>query len=217
VWYFFAQSVCLLCLLAQAVFAEAPVASESEQQALIAQGEIKSVTCVACHQADGNSIVPAWPKLAGQHEAYLLKQLKAFHAGETGPRNEPSMYAMVAALTDEDFKALAAYYAAQSMSEAKTPEQFVSLGERLYRGGDLKRGIPACMGCHGPAGMGLKAANIPRLSSQHAESTLAQLQHYRNDNRKTDPQGMMREIAKRLTEKEMTAVSHYVAGLYDAS
>lgn len=176
-------------------------------------GQTKVETCVACHSTDGNSIMPNWPKLAGQHQSYLVKQLKEFKMGESGPRYDPQMVGMVAALSEQDMADIAAFYNEQQQTKGKAKAEYVALGEKLYRGGDLSKGIPACSACHGPRGLGNALAKYPRLSGQHAEYTETQLKNFQSGARKNDPSGMMQSIAKLMTEDEMKAVSSYIEGL----
>lgn len=172
-------------------------------------------TCVACHGVDGNSTTPLWPKIAGQSQQYFIKQMRDFQKGESGKRYDPSMSGMVAGLSEEDFVALADYYASQEIMLGAVPEQWVSLGEQLYRGGDRGRGVPACSGCHAPSGQGNAPAGFPRLSGQHPEYIIEQLKKFQNGQRSNDPNGMMQDIAKRMTPEQMEAVAHYVSGLYE--
>lgn len=180
----------------------------------IEAGKSKTQTCVACHGPDGNSVVPNWPKIAGQYENYLDKQLKDFRAGEKGPRYEASMYAMVAALSDQDIADLSAFYASQKQTMGKAKAEYVALGERLYRGGNMQTGVSACMACHGPAGEGNEAAKFPKLAGQHATYIENQLIAFREGKRKNSPNGMMESISHRMSSDEMKAVSSYVEGLH---
>lgn len=177
-----------------------------------AAGQSKSATCVACHGVDGNSTNPEWPKLAGQHADYLSKQLADFKQGET--RSNAVMAPMVAELSPEDMDDLGAYYASQSATGGVANEEYVSLGEQIYRGGNLDSGLPACMACHGPSGSGVRGAGFPVLAGQHATYTANQLLMFRESERSNDRNAMMRQIAQRMTEEEIKAVSEYIAGLY---
>jgi cytochrome c553 len=173
-----------------------------------------STVCAGCHAADGNSVAAANPKLAGQHPDYLYKQLKNFKVPDGNPdRKNPIMGGMVAALTDEDMKGLASYFAVQKLKpeSAKDPKS-VEAGQKLYRAGDAAKGLPACAGCHGPAGAGIPA-QFPRISGQYAEYTEAQLKAFRAGERANDPNQMMRMIAIKMTDPEIKAVADYIAGL----
>ncbi len=169
-----------------------------------------AATCVACHGADGNSVNPIWPNLAGQHASYLVAQLKAF---KSGAREELSMTAMVAPLSDDDIIELADYYAGLQPYAGIADAELVELGAAIYRGGRVDAGVPACMACHGPSGAGNPPAGYPTLSGQHAAYTSAQLQLYKKGERSTDPAAMMRTIAARLSDEQIEAVASYIAGL----
>lgn len=183
-----------------------------------AAGETKSVTCVACHGADGNAPTDLYPKLAGQHPKYLEKQLKEFKlAMETGGekgRNNAIMGGMVAGLTEQDMADLAAFYGSKAMSPATTPADVVEAGQKLYMGGDAARGIPSCTACHGPRGEGTELSGFPKLSSQHPAYLKAQLELFRSGERNNDMNGMMHDIAKKLTDEDIAILSKYIAGLH---
>jgi len=171
--------------------------------------------CGACHGTDGNSQIPVNPKLAGQHAEYLYKQLKNFKSegGAPAERANPIMGGMAAGLSDADMKGLSSYFASQTLKpESAKNKASVELGQKLWRAGDLKRGIPACAACHGPAGAGLPA-QYPRLSGQFADYTEAQLRAFRAGERANDPAKMMRTIALKMTDPEIKAVADYAAGL----
>lgn len=173
-------------------------------------GEAKTAVCLACHGPAGNSVVPTWPKLAGQHPQYLYKQLMDF---KSGARVNESMSPQVLALHEQDFADLSAYYATQIQSGGVTDPAAVELGGRLFRGGNLETGVPACSGCHGAAGAGLGAAKFPRLAGQHAAYVESSLRLYRSGGRANDPNGMMREVAARMTDAEIAAVAQFAQGL----
>jgi cytochrome c553 len=177
-----------------------------------AAGQAKAATCAACHGPDGNSANPEWPKIAGQHAGYLERQLMAFKDGKE--RNNAMMAGMVAPLSEQDMKNLAAYYAGLSMNGGFAAEELAGAGEQLYQGGNPDTGVPACMSCHGPAGEGDPLGGFPRLAGQHAAYTRAQLEAYRTGARATDPKAMMREIALKMTPGEMAAVASYINGLH---
>ena len=184
----------------------------SAQDGDVAAGKAKAATCAACHGPDGNSTNPEWPKIAGQHAAYIARQLEHFKVGKA--RNNAMMTGMVAALSEKDMKDLGAFYAAQAMSGGFAEEALAKAGEKLYRAGNPATGIPACMSCHGPAGAGDPLAGFPRLAGQHATYTQMQLEGFRTGARTTDPRRMMRDIALKMTPDEMAAVSSYIAGLH---
>lgn len=182
----------------------------------LAKGQqIASTICAACHGTDGNSPLPANPRLAAQHPAYLYKQLKDFKAEGANPpaRVSPIMNGMVAALSDEDMKNVAAYYASQVVKgEAAKNQDTIALGQKLYRGGDSAKGLPACAACHGPAGSGIPA-QFPRIGGQFAEYTEAQLKAFRDGTRANDSNRMMRAVAIKMTDAEIKALADYMAGL----
>ena len=181
-------------------------------------GKAKSAVCAACHGPDGNSMIELNPKIAGQHENYLVKQLTEFRlASSTGGaegRNNAVMNGMAAALSDQDIADLAAYFSSQEAKPGATPENFVAPGEALYRGGDAARGVTACIACHGPQGNGMQLAGFPDISGQHASYTAAQLKAFRAGERHNDMNGMMRDIASKLTDEDIEILSNYVAGLH---
>lgn len=180
----------------------------------IEAGKAKSATCTACHGADGNSMVDIYPKIAGQHADYIYKQLKDFKAGESSGRADPVMAGMVMALSDQDMKDLSVFFASNTTKAGATPEDVIEVGEKLYRGGDLERGIPACQACHGPRGVGQSLAGFPKVSFQHPAYIKAQLEKFRNGQRANDMNGMMGDIAKKLTDKDIEILSKYMAGLH---
>jgi len=176
-----------------------------------AAGETKSASCAGCHGPGGVSANPDWPKLAGQHAGYLEKQLADFKSGK---RTNATMAPMAAPLSDQDIVDVSAYFASQKMSTGTAADETqAALGERLYRGGNKDSSVPACMGCHGPAGLGMGAAGFPALSGQHAAYTAASLRNFRTGSRSNDYNGMMRDIASRMSEAEIDAVAQYIAGL----
>ncbi|MBK9614761.1 MAG: cytochrome c4 [Uliginosibacterium sp.] len=171
--------------------------------------------CAACHLADGNSTNPQYPKLAGQHQEYLLKQLRNFKsvAGKPVERNNAVMLGMATPLTDDDMKGLAVYFSQQKLKpDAAKNKETLMLGQKLWRAGDASKGLPACAGCHGPNGLGIPA-QYPRLQGQFAEYVEAQLKSFRLGERANDPNGMMRAVASRMTDAEIKAVADYTAGL----
>ena len=177
--------------------------------------QIAGQVCASCHASDGNSAAPANPKIAGQFPEYLHKQLADFKAkGEKKPARESAiMTPMVANLSDADMKSLAAFYAGQKLRPAAASDkELAGLGQKIWRGGISSSNVPACAGCHGPAGAGIPA-QYPRLSGQFAEYIAAQLKGFKEGARANDPNGMMRGVAARMTDREIRAVAEYVAGL----
>ena len=176
---------------------------------------IAAQVCAACHAADGNSIGPANPKIAGQVPEYLHKQLADFKAqgGKKAVRENAVMSGMVANLSEADMKNLAAYYSGQRLKPAAAADkELAALGQKLWRGGNAQTGVPACAGCHGPTGAGIPA-QYPRVAGQYSEYLAAQLRAFKDGGRANDPNGMMRGVAARLSEREIKAVAEYAAGL----
>ncbi|WP_116474679.1 c-type cytochrome [Zobellella maritima] len=178
-------------------------------------GKAKAATCVACHGADGNSPTDMYPKLAGQHASYLEKQLVEFKSAASGGagRSNAIMAGMVMPLSEQDMADLAAYFASESVTPVAVSEDVIEQGAALYQGGDIERGITACIACHGPRGEGLESAKFPRISGQHPAYVAAQLKAFRAGERDNDPNGMMRDIAKKLTDQDIEILSQYVVGL----
>ena len=201
------------------LFATSLIAHASEEakgKADPAKGKLVAESiCVACHGADGNSASSANPHLAGQVEEYIYKQLKNFKSvdGKPAARNNAIMAGMAAALSDDDMKNVAAWFASQKQKPAAAKDETkIALGQKIWRQGDFMKGVPACAGCHGPAGAGLPA-QYPRLAGQFPEYTEAQLKSFRTEERANDPEKMMRMIGAKLSDVEIKAVSEYAAGL----
>jgi cbb3-type cytochrome c oxidase subunit III len=175
----------------------------------LAQGSARfAAVCAACHGADGNSGVPANPKLAQQHPEYLIKQLQEFKSGK---RTSPIMSAMAAQLSDADMKNVAYWVGSQKAKPGFAKDkELVTLGERIYRGGIADRQVAACAGCHSPDGAGIPS-QYPRLSGQQADYAVAQLVGFRDGTRKNSAQ--MMQVAAKLNDREIRAVADYVAGL----
>lgn len=174
----------------------------------LAKGQEKAATCMACHTADGTRGAPANPILQGQHAEYIVKQLTEFKAGK---RANPVMSGMAAALTPEDMVNIAAFYNSKpAVAGAARNKDTVALGEKIYRGGIAAKQVPACAGCHTPTGAGMPA-QYPRLGGQHGDYTEAQLVAFRAGTRGNSSQ--MSAIAARMSDKEIKAVSDYIAGL----
>ncbi len=174
-------------------------------------GKAKAGVCAACHGADGNSVNPVWPKLAGQGQKYLAKQLRDF---KSGTRKNINMAPMASPLSDTDIDNLAAYYSIQERKPGSADKALVALGEKLYRGGKPDQGMAACMACHGPTGAGNPAAGYPALSGQHADYTRLQLEAFRHGDRRNDPAGMMRAEAAKLSDEDIKALASYISGLH---
>jgi cytochrome c553 len=178
----------------------------------VEKGKQLSASCAACHGADGNSVAPTFPKLAGLGERYIVKQLSDF---KSGARNNPIMLGMAAGLNEEQMADLGAYFSAQKTTNGAVAKDKVELGARIFKAGNAATGVPACLACHGPAGAGVAAAGFPRLAGQHADYIKTQLNAFQDDVRTNDGDNkMMRDIAGRMSKKEIEAVSAYVQGLY---
>jgi cytochrome c553 len=174
-------------------------------------GKTLSAACGACHGADGNSLAPSFPKLAGQGERYLVKQLKDF---KSGARANPIMAGQVAGLNEQQMADISAYFASQTGTTGQAKADLVELGERLFRAGNEEKGIPACMACHGPSGKGMAGAGFPALAGQHAGYIKAQLNAFSAETRTNDGESrMMRDVARRMHNEEIEAVSSYIQGL----
>ncbi len=176
--------------------------------------QIAATVCVACHGPDGNSPIPQNPNLAGQVPQYITKQLANFkNADKPSGRKNAIMQGMVATLTDEDMKSLGTFYAAQAPKPGTASDKaLAALGEKLWRGGDAARGIPACSGCHSPNGAGIPA-QYPRLAGQYAEYLAAQLKAFRAGERQNDPNRMMQMVAVKMSDQDIAAVAQYSQGL----
>ena len=191
------------------------LATSAQAQDLAKAQNTANQACAACHAGDGNSTAPANPKIAGQIAEYLHKQLVDFkpQGGKKPARESAIMLGMVANLSEADMKGLAAFYAGQKLKPAAASDkELAALGQKLWRGGDAANGVPACAGCHGPAGAGIPA-QYPRLAGQYKEYIAEQLKAFKEGTRANDPNGMMRAVAARLSEREVRAVAEYAAGL----
>ncbi|MGH1374264.1 MAG: c-type cytochrome [Cellvibrionaceae bacterium] len=187
-----------------------------------AAGEGKVAVCAACHGADGNSPAPNFPKLAGLGEKYLTKQLQDIKAGK---RNIVEMTGLLDGKSEQDLADLAAFYNDQTLQLSGAKEMKVKvnagidvdalkLGAKVYRAGNTETGVPSCMGCHSPRGLGNEGAGFPRLGGQYAEYIAKQLRHFRAGERTNDGDSkIMRGVAEHMTDAEIDAVSNYVSGL----
>jgi cytochrome c553 len=191
-------------------------------------GESKAAVCTACHGSDGNSPVPMYPKLAGQSEAYIARQLALF---KDGSRVDPIMVGFASVLSSQDMNDLGAFFASQSVTPgiaddsviAEGPnadKKFFEVGQKLYRGGDTARGIPACMACHGPTGRGNPGVPYPAIGGQHATYTALHLNGFRAGTawgRDDELNTIMVDVAKQLTDEEIQALASYIEGLHGAN
>lgn len=175
-------------------------------------GKAKSVTCAACHGADGNSVNPLWPSIAGQHASYIVAQLGHF---KSGARVNALMSSQAINLSEEDMRDLAAFYSAQKPAVKTVPDaNLVPKGQAIYRAGNSDSGVSACIACHGPTGAGNPASQYPLLHGQYAAYTAKTLRDYKSGARDYNRlSGMMQEIAGRMTEDEINAVAAYIQGL----
>ena len=171
--------------------------------------------CQSCHGLDGQAPLTEFPKLANQQATYLSKSLRDYQQGLTGPRPDPIMTPIALDLSPADRANLIAYLSTQAATNDAVNPQYLNLGQKLYRAGDVERHIPSCAACHGPAGRGNLEATYPQLAGQNKAYVLKQLQLFALDQRKSDPQGMMRDIAKRLNPQDQMAVASFISGLHD--
>lgn len=202
--FFIRAAVSILAVISLPAFAEGDASA----------GQAKSAICGACHGADGNSVVPNWPKLAGQHADYLVRQ---FTLIKSGARTVPEMVGIVASMSDQDSRDIAAWFSSQTNNGGVADPSVVALGQRIYQAGNVESGVPACMSCHGPAGEGNPLAGYPALAGQHAMYTSKMLtafragDHWGDDDR---PSVVMNGVAARLGSEEIEAVASYIQGLY---
>ena len=203
-----ARYLLLGALAAFAHVASAATAAAPAAKPDLAKGQAVAQVCAACHTADGSRGSPANPIIAGQHPEYIAKQLAEFKSGK---RNNAIMKGFATALSNEDMRNVAAFYASKSAKPgfAKNKE-LVTLGEKIYRGGIADKAVPACAGCHSPNGAGIPA-QYPRMGGQHADYTEAQMVAFRGGARANSAQ--MVTIAAKLSDREIKAVSDYIAGL----
>jgi cytochrome c553 len=213
------RTVCLLLAMASA--------SSAFAKGDAAAGATKAVACFACHGANGNSVNPHWPKLAGQNAAYIERQLKLFHDGVEKPLPTDTdgilMPPMAAPLSEQDMADVAAYFALQTPTGAEADPALYQAGQKLFHGGDRNRNIPACAACHGPLGAGNPGAGFPALRAQSSMFTMRQLGHYRDKSRYTqnakggsnggDYAEIMQTIASRLSEDEIKSLAAYIQGM----
>jgi cytochrome c553 len=192
----------------------------------------KPVACESCHGENGNSTISMYPKLAGQHASYLVKELQAF---KNGMRKDPMMSPMAMDLSDEHMAEIADYFSEQKITTNSLPvvkdgeedftgkvldkdsdknaalQVYITQGSDLYRNGDLTRAVSACIACHGSLGEGNKPAAFPVLHSQHADYIIKTLTDFKTGTRSTNPENIMRMIAKKMTYAEIRAVAYYIS------
>ena len=211
------KKILFLSLLISSLAIQAAASGENSEAKPLPKGNAANGaklvgTCVACHGADGNSVVGQWPTLAGQRESYLFEQLEHI-------RDEERVIAVMKGLlndySDDELRDMAAFYAEQTTKVSRADDTNLVLGQKIYRAGNVESGVPACTGCHGPAGKGLESAQYPMLGGQKAEYVVTSLIAYQTGERAIDEHGkIMQGIASRLTVEEIRAVANYVSGLY---
>ena len=169
--------------------------------------------CTACHTLTGNSLVGAWPKIAGQHSEYMLTQLIEYKKGKDGKRYDPTMIGMLQGLNENDLKDLSDYFSKQILekSKIKTNKDVVSLGKKIYLYGEQKNGLTACVGCHGFDGTGNQLANFPSLRWQHKEYLMTQLKKFKTHDRSNDLNSIMRDVSTNMTDEQMDALAMYIS------
>ncbi len=202
-----------IVLVVLAIFASQLMAQDGDAD----KGKALSATCVACHGADGNSVNPIWPTIAGQHPQYIERQLKLYKSGD---RKNAVMMPMVMGLSEQDMTDLAAYFGQQEAKLLAADPAKIELGEAIYQGGIKDRNIPACIACHGPTGQGNPLSGYPVVANQHAAYSVEQLKLFKQGRvvpGKDDVNGkIMADIAKYMTQEEIEAVSSYMQGLQAA-
>ena len=212
--------IVITLILSNQLLAEDSIGTTSLENTIIkgdaSKGQkIASQVCAGCHNPDGNSIIPSNPILAGQHAEYITKQLLNFKSKDKKPaeRKSPVMAAMVVPLSAEDMKNIGAFYAMQKPKSGGVKDKTLAeQGEKIYRGGNLESGVPACASCHSPNGVGIPP-NYPRLAGQHAEYTVAQLRAFRTEQRANDANSVMRDVVAHMSEQEIKAVAEFISGL----
>ena len=175
-----------------------------------ASGQGKVAVCSGCHGADGNSMIPSFPKLAGQGEVYLVNQLKDIR---DGARNVPQMMGILTGRTDQDLADMAAFYSTQKVTVGATNPDLLDLGRQIYRAGIAEKGVAACTACHSPTGAGNAQAGFPAAGGQHADYLISQLKAYRTETRTNGQAKLMQQVAALLSDKEIEAVASYMQGL----
>jgi cbb3-type cytochrome c oxidase subunit III len=205
-------------VFALAMLFSAGLAAAQSHESLVlgdaAAGEGKAAACGACHGVDGNSANATYPKLAGQNESYIVRQLGQFKAGK---RMNPIMMPFAGTLSEQDMHDVAAYFASKQATPGQTDDAYVKRGQELFRAGDAKLGVPACMACHGPSGRGMAGAAYPQLAGQWADYVSAKFGEWRSGTTwgDDDRARIMPDIANRLNEGDIAALASYVQGLHE--
>jgi len=179
-------------------------------------GESKAAACGACHGMDGNPSDKQYPKLAGQNEAYIARQISLFKSQK---RQNPIMMGFAATQSDQDMHDIGAYFAGKTSIPGVADDKLVERGQALYRGGDSKLGVPACMACHGPDGRGMAGAGFPQLAGQWTDYVAAKLKEWKAGTTWGDDANakVMPAIAQKLSDADITALASYVEGLHTAT
>jgi cytochrome c553 len=201
-------ALCALISISANTYAETQGDSKDNSQGNITAGQTKSATCQGCHGPDGNSFSPDWPNLARQNTHFLAKQIHDF---QSGARKDPTMSSMVLGLGEQDIRDIAAYFSAQTVNA--DPASQSSAGKKLYAGGNSYSHVPACAGCHGPNGVGNGPGGIPRLAGQKPGYVAKALRDFKTGVRSNDRNQIMRDIAAKMTEKEIDAMALFLAGM----
>ena len=204
------MNACIRIVAGLLLLTSLPIQAEGDAAA----GQSKSAICAACHGADGNSMVPQWPKLAGQHADYLERQTRLI---KEGARPVPEMTGIVAGLNDQDFADLAAFFASQKNNGGVADEALSVAGEKIWRAGNAESGVPACMACHGPGGEGNPLSGYPAMAGQHSVYTANMLKRFRSGENWGDKDAsshVMTGVAAKLTDAEIEAVASFAQGLY---
>lgn len=196
--------------------AEAPAPSSGPVLGDAKAGETKAAVCGACHGMDGNPTDKQYPKLAGQNEAYIARQITLF---QTQKRANAIMMGFAATLSQQDMHDIGAYFATKTASAGIADDKLLERGQALYRGGDVKLGVPACMACHGPDGHGMAGTGFPHLGSQWTDYVATKLKDWKNGTTWGDDAlaKVMPAIAKNLSEADINAVASYIEGLHSAN
>lgn len=209
----FRHVVALTALIGAGALAQAAEPAATFKPGDANAGQTKATTCGACHGADGNSATAQYPKLAGQHEDYIARQIDLFKSTK---RSNPVMMGFIASLTTQDMHDIGAYFASKSSLPGVADAKLVAQGEAAYRGG--KEGVPACMACHGPDGRGNPGAGYPQLAGQYADYVAAKLKDFRDGKAFSDDERakIMVSVSKGLSDAEIAALSSYLEGLHTA-
>jgi len=211
----FRHVIALAALLGAGVSSAEEAAAPAFKPGDANAGQAKAATCGACHGADGNPASAQYPKLAGQHENYIARQIELI---KTNQRQNPVMMGFVASMTAQDMHDIGAYFAVKSSLPGVADAKLVAHGEALYRGGDKATNTPACMACHGPDGRGNPGAGYPQLAGQFADYTAAKLKDFRDGKKWSDDDkgSIMPAVVHGLNDADIAALASYLEGLHSA-